>query len=156
MARIFKYQDQVWEDPGEGFNNEDVRKHLTQFFPELAQATIETKDMDDGSTEVRFVKKAGTKGSDVYGRRASGLAETVDGESRCVFCGRPVYCETIIPKMCEKHYEIVLLASRCERQGDVLTAENVIRQMKAAQFAVWNVAEAEVAGLLAGMAIVQA
>lgn len=146
MARIFKYQDQVWEDPGEGFSNEDVRKHLTQFFPELAQATIETKDMDDGSTEVRFVKKAGTKGVD-------GSQQTVD---RCIYCGAPVYCETIIPKMCEKHYEIVLLASRCERQGYAITPETVIQRMKAATFAVWNVAEAEVAGLLAGMGIVQA
>jgi len=62
MARIFKYQDQTWEDPGENFSNEDVKKHLTQFFPELAQASIETKDMDGGVTEVRFVKRAGTKG----------------------------------------------------------------------------------------------
>jgi len=64
MARIFKYQDQVWEDPGEGFSNEDVRKHLTQFFPELAQATINEKTLDDGTVEVRFVKRAGTKGTD--------------------------------------------------------------------------------------------
>jgi PRTRC genetic system protein C len=138
MARIFKYQDQTWEDPGEGFTNEDVRKHLTQFFPELAQATIETKDMDDGSTEVRFVKKAGTKGQG------------------CVYCGAPVYCETTNPPMCEKHYEIALLASRCERQGYAITPETVIQRMKAATFAVWHIAEAEVAGLLAGMAIVQA
>lgn len=64
MARIFKYQEQTWEDPGENFSNEDVKKHLTQFFPELAQASIETKKLDDGQEEVRFVKRAGTKGSE--------------------------------------------------------------------------------------------
>lgn len=63
MKRVFKYNDQVWEDPGEGFSNEDVRTHLTQFFPELAQASIEEKKLDDETTEVRFVKRAGTKGA---------------------------------------------------------------------------------------------
>ncbi|MBN1815353.1 MAG: hypothetical protein JXA14_26210 [Anaerolineae bacterium] len=61
--RLFKYNDQQWEDPGEGFSNEDVRKHLTSFFPELAQASIEEKTLDDGTVEVRFVKRAGTKGA---------------------------------------------------------------------------------------------
>lgn len=218
MARIFKYQDQVWEDPGEGFSNEDVRKHLTQFFPELAQATIETKDMDDGSTEVRFVKKAGTKGApvcevgvhglektgycfgalyardgmyvcerhirllDTFGQRKrnqtfsewylvlsdvernvavaegkiSGWRFIADQVGTCAYCGEPVYSEGIEPPMCERHYEVALLMSRCERQGLAVTAENIIQRMKAATFAVWHVAEAEVAGLLAGMASVQA
>jgi PRTRC genetic system protein C len=61
--RLFKYNDQQWEDPGEGFSNEDVRKHLSSFFPELAQASIEEKTLDDGTVEVRFVKRAGTKGA---------------------------------------------------------------------------------------------
>jgi PRTRC genetic system protein C len=61
-TRVFKYNDQVWEDPGEGFSNDYVRKHLTQFFPELERADIQTKALEDGTTEVRFVKRAGTKG----------------------------------------------------------------------------------------------
>lgn len=66
MTRIFKYQDQTWDDPGEEFTSEDVKRHLTAFFPDLAQATIETKEVSgaegDATTEVTFVKRAGTKG----------------------------------------------------------------------------------------------
>jgi PRTRC genetic system protein C len=213
-TRIFKYQDQTWEDPGEGFSNEDVKKHLTQFFPELAQATIEVKELDDGSTEVRFVKKAGTKGAkaceigahglelagycygalyvraggmhacerhvrllDAFVQRQTGQTFTewyadlsavdrevavvegttmgwqfvTDQAGTCVYCGEPVYSEGLEPPMCERHYELALLMSRCERQGHEVTAENVIQRMKAATFAVWHIAEAEVAGLLSGM-----
>jgi hypothetical protein len=53
--------------------------------------------------------------------------------------------------MCERHYEMALLMSRCERQGREITAENVIQRMKAAVFAVWHIAESEVAGLLQEM-----
>jgi hypothetical protein len=62
-----------------------------------------------------------------------------------------VYSEGIAPPLCEKHYELALLASRCERQSLAITPETVIQRMKAATFAVWHIAEAEVAGLLAGM-----
>jgi len=69
----------------------------------------------------------------------------------CVYCGEPVYYETIAPAVCERHYELLLLASRCVRHGQAITEEHVIQRMKAATFAVWHIAEAEVAGLLAGM-----
>ncbi len=73
------------------------------------------------------------------------------GEMQCVYCGAPVYCETIQPPLCEKHYEMALLMSRCEQKGYAITPETVIQRMKAATFAVWHIAEAEVAGLLTGM-----
>ena len=62
MTRVFRYGDEVWEDPGEEFSNEDVRRHLTTYFPELAQATVQEKTLEDGTTEVTLVKRAGTKG----------------------------------------------------------------------------------------------
>jgi len=62
MARIFKYGDQTYDDPGEEYTVEDVKRHLTTYFPELAQATIEEKTQDDGTVEVTFVKQAGKKG----------------------------------------------------------------------------------------------
>jgi len=61
-TRVFVYGDQAWDDPGQEYDNEAVRDHLKTFFPELAQATIETRDLDDGRQEVRFVKRAGMKG----------------------------------------------------------------------------------------------
>jgi PRTRC genetic system protein C len=60
--RVFKYHDQTWEGPGEEYTNEDVRRHLQTYFPELAQADIQEKTLDDGTVEVTFVKRAGTKG----------------------------------------------------------------------------------------------
>jgi len=62
MARVFKYGDQRWEDPGEGFSVDDVKKQLTTFYPELARAEAKQTTLDDGTVEVEFVKRAGLKG----------------------------------------------------------------------------------------------
>lgn len=62
-ARVFVYNDEAWDDPGPEYTDDDVRKHLATFYPELANATIERRDLDDGRTEVRFAKRAGTKGA---------------------------------------------------------------------------------------------
>lgn len=62
--RVFKYGDQTWADPGDEFSNEDVRAQLTQFFPELARATARETKLPDGTTQIEFVKNAGTKGGD--------------------------------------------------------------------------------------------
>lgn len=64
MTRLFKYGDQAWEDPGPEFSNDDVKKQLTAYFPELANADVKEAALPDGRTEVSFVKRAGTKGSD--------------------------------------------------------------------------------------------
>lgn len=63
MSRLFKYGDQAWEDPGPEFSNDDVKKQLTAYFPELANADVKEAALPDGRTEVSFVKRAGTKGS---------------------------------------------------------------------------------------------
>lgn len=61
-TRVFVYGDQAWDEPGAEYTDEEVRKHLAGFFPELANATTERRALDDGRTEVKFVKRAGTKG----------------------------------------------------------------------------------------------
>ncbi|MBN2389918.1 MAG: hypothetical protein JXR84_04300 [Anaerolineae bacterium] len=63
MATVYKYQDYEYRDEAGEFTTEEVRKQLTQYFPELAQATAETKKVGD-DTVVTFVKRAGTKGND--------------------------------------------------------------------------------------------
>lgn len=63
VERVFVYGE--WsseEDPGEEFSNEDMRASLAGYFPELANAAIQTKMLDDGREQVTFVKMAGTKG----------------------------------------------------------------------------------------------
>jgi len=62
MPRVFKYNDQVFQDPGEEWSVEDIKKSLAQTFPEIAQATVNEKTLDDGTVEVTFVKRSGTKG----------------------------------------------------------------------------------------------
>ncbi|MBN1936261.1 MAG: hypothetical protein JW934_16455 [Anaerolineae bacterium] len=79
--RVFKYNDQEWADPGAGYSNEDVRKQLATFFPELAQAGIQTGDLPDGRQQVEFVKRSGTKGIDI-GQFPLG--------ADCPFCGEPI------------------------------------------------------------------
>lgn len=64
MSRLFKYGDQAWEDPGAEFSNEDVKRQLTAYFPELSNADVKESALPDGRTEVLFVKRSGTKGSD--------------------------------------------------------------------------------------------
>lgn len=62
MARIFKYGDNAFQDPGEQFTVDDVKRSLAQTFPEVSQATVSTKTLDDGTEEITFVKRSGTKG----------------------------------------------------------------------------------------------
>jgi len=63
--RIFKYNGQTYADPNTAeatYTVEEIKQQLASVFPEIAQATVETKTLDDGTQEVTFVKKAGTKG----------------------------------------------------------------------------------------------
>lgn len=65
MPRLFRYGDNAWDDPGPEFSADDVRKQLATYFPELANADVKTSELPDGRTEVLFVKRSGTKGSDI-------------------------------------------------------------------------------------------
>ena len=61
MARIFSYDGRQFPDPDPEMSVEDVRKHFSDFFPELTNAdTREEKRGDD--TVFTFTKRIGTKG----------------------------------------------------------------------------------------------
>ncbi len=65
MARIFKYNGQSYADPNTEtvtYTVEEIQKQLAGVFPEIAQASVEKKTLPDGTEEITFVKKAGTKG----------------------------------------------------------------------------------------------
>lgn len=68
-------------------------------------------------------------------------------DGHCTRCGQPAYITEPEP-LCERHYELALLISRVERRRLPVTAANVITQMKEAVYAVWHIAESEVAGML--------
>src|SRR5262245_43742429 len=64
MPRIFVYDGREFPDPDPDLTVEDVRKQLSDFFPELTNA--ETREEHQGDDEVRytFAWRIGTKGAD--------------------------------------------------------------------------------------------
>jgi len=60
--RIFKYSGQTYQDPGPEYTIEEIKQHLASIYPEVAAAEVQQKTMDDGTLEITFVKRAGTKG----------------------------------------------------------------------------------------------
>lgn len=64
MPRIFIYDGREFPDPDPSLSVEEVRKQLSDFFPELTNA--ETREERRGDDEVRytFARRIGTKGAD--------------------------------------------------------------------------------------------
>ncbi len=61
MARIFVYDGREFPDPDPNLSVEDVKKTMSDFFPELANAEVrESKRGEDTLHE--FVRRVGTKG----------------------------------------------------------------------------------------------
>lgn len=61
MARLFVYDGREFPDPDRKVPVEDIRRQLSEFFPELANAdTREEKRGED--TVYTFSKRIGTKG----------------------------------------------------------------------------------------------
>lgn len=63
MARIFVYDGREFPDPDPSLAVEEVRKQLSDFFPELTNA--DTREERRGENEVRytFARRIGTKGA---------------------------------------------------------------------------------------------
>jgi PRTRC genetic system protein C len=63
MTRIFVYDGREFPDPDPGLSVEDVRRQLSDFFPELTNAeTREERRGDD--VRYTFTRRIGTKGAD--------------------------------------------------------------------------------------------
>jgi len=60
--KIYKYNDYEYKDEAGEFTTEEVKRQLTQYFPEIANCTVEEKQSGE-DTVVTFVKRAGTKGA---------------------------------------------------------------------------------------------
>jgi PRTRC genetic system protein C len=60
--RVFEVEGHTFDDPGPDYTAEQVRRHLLQFFPSIAQATTEEKVVD-GVLRVSFRKQVSRKGS---------------------------------------------------------------------------------------------
>ena len=62
MARIFMYDEREFPDPDPTMTPEEVRNMMTDFFPELANASITQHTRDDDEVYV-FERRVGTKGT---------------------------------------------------------------------------------------------
>jgi len=85
-GRIFAYGDQEWQDPGQEFTVDEVKKQLTTFYPELARAETTETELDDGTVRIEFVKRAGTKGRPPDNPSASEVGIGT-GVVPCPWCG---------------------------------------------------------------------
>ena len=61
--RVFLYDNQVFEDPGQKYSTQDVLNFLAQTYPELGNGTWTSRTLPDGTEEITFVKVTGEKGS---------------------------------------------------------------------------------------------
>ena len=61
MARIFIYDGRKFPDPDPNLTTDEVRKMMTDFFPELVNAEIKEEKRDE-NTLISLIRKTGTKG----------------------------------------------------------------------------------------------
>lgn len=61
MARIFVYDGREFPDPDPNMSPDDVRAHMADLLPELANAEIK-ESTHDGDTIFEFKRRVGTKG----------------------------------------------------------------------------------------------
>ena len=73
--RVFIYGDHRFDDPGAEYTVEQVKNHLQTYFPAVAHATTEEKNLPDGTVEITFRKRVARKGSGDAGRLAALLDE---------------------------------------------------------------------------------
>lgn len=72
MQRTFVYDGREFPDPDPTLSVEDVRKQLSEFFPELTNADTREEQRGDGAVIYTFSKRIGTKGvATRRGHRAS-------------------------------------------------------------------------------------
>ena len=61
--RVFRYGDHTFDDPGAEYTVEQIQNHLGAYFPELAHAETEEKELPDGTREIAFRKRVARKGA---------------------------------------------------------------------------------------------
>lgn len=61
MARVFVYDGREFPDPDPTLSPEEVKKMMTDFFPELANAEVREQKRDE-DTLYELVRRVGTKG----------------------------------------------------------------------------------------------
>src|SRR3954471_6399361 len=63
MPRVFVYDGREFPDPDASLSVEDVRKQLSDFFPELTNAETREERRGDDDGRYTFARRIGTKGT---------------------------------------------------------------------------------------------
>lgn len=92
MQRTFVYDGREFPDPDPHLSVEDVRKQLSEFFPELTNADTRQEKRSDQAVVYTFSKRIGTKGAvmgrgrrPVGARRIAGILRSVPEKRLRVF-----------------------------------------------------------------------
>ena len=116
--RAFVYDGREFPDPDPKLSVEDVRKQMTEFFPELANADTREEKRGDGTVAYTFSKRIGTKGQPgrAHGvRRASNTIDPVG--RRCADVVR------VIGRVPEKRLRVFELAAQLLTPAGELDSE---------------------------------
>lgn len=81
MARVFVYDGREFPDPGQKIPAEEVRKQLSEYFPELANADTRQEQRGE-DTVYTFARRIGTKGSRALAHAAEVVAALREVPSR--------------------------------------------------------------------------
>ena len=61
-TRQFLYNGKAYDDPDPALSVDEVRKYLADFYEELTNADAEEQTQADGTLQVTFRRRVGTKG----------------------------------------------------------------------------------------------
>jgi len=86
--RIFVYDQREFPDPDASMSIDDVRRSMTDFFPELSNAT-HTEKTEGDKTVITFTRNVGRKGIDGYCFRCKAKREIEDAVAVTLKNGRP-------------------------------------------------------------------
>ena len=116
--RAFVYDGREFPDPDPRLSVEDVRKQMTEFFPELANADTREEKRANGTVVYSFSKRIGTKGLPTGTRRSrKARGDAGDVARRCAEVVR------VIRAVPEKRLRVFELAGQLLRPDGELDYE---------------------------------
>ena len=110
MQRKFVYDGREFPDPDPKLSVEDVRRQLSEFFPELTNADTREEKRGDDEVLYTFSKRIGTKGAPPPGRRRADRGGT-PSLPRAVDAGETTRIVQILQGVSEKRLAVFELAA---------------------------------------------
>jgi PRTRC genetic system protein C len=119
MARLFIYDGREFPDPDPNVSVEDVRRQLSEYFPELTNAdTREEKRGDD--TVYTFSKRIGTKGAAAGARAKPATAPASRSSERAGAPASPALVARVLRGVPEKRLRVLeLVGELLDEDGEL-------------------------------------